>query len=91
MTLFLFASLACVGAEGVKPRETKEAASDGYVGLPVPVFNAVTVSGEAVSSTEHGARALVIDLWALTCASCLEEMKVLEPIYRELGERGLRV
>lgn len=91
ITLFLFASLAFAGAEGEKPRETSEAPSDGYVGLPVPAFKAVTASGENISSTEHGARALIIDLWALTCASCLDEMKALEPVYRDLSEKGLRI
>jgi len=91
ISLLIFAAASCSGADVVKPKETKDSSSNGYVGQPIAPFKALTTTGKDLSSTNHGAKALVINLWGLTCGSCLDEMKILEPIYRELGERGLKI
>jgi peroxiredoxin len=91
ISLILFASGACLGAEVVKPKETTESPSNGFVGQPVAAFNALTTEGASLSSDSHEAKALIITLWGLSCASCLDEMKALEPVYREYRDRGLKI
>jgi cytochrome c biogenesis protein CcmG/thiol:disulfide interchange protein DsbE len=91
ISLILFTSGACLGADIIKPKETTESPSNGYVGQPVAAFNAVTVNGVSLSSASHGAKALIITLWGLNCASCLDEMKALEPVYQTFRDRGLKI
>ena len=91
ISLILFTSGACLGADVVKPKETTESPSNGFVGQSVAAFNAVTAAGVNISSDSHGAKALIITLWGLSCASCLDEMKALEPMYKEFRDRGLKI
>ena len=91
ISLILFTSGACLGADVVKPKETAESPSNGFVGQPVAAFNALTTEGVSLSSDSHGAKALIITLWGLSCASCLNEMKALEPLYREYRDQGLKI
>ncbi len=91
ISLLLFAAASCSGADVVKPKETRDSFSDGYVGQPIAPFKALTTTGKNLSSTNYGAKALIISLWGLNCASCLDEMRALEPIYREYQDRGLRI
>lgn len=81
----------CSAEEGTKPRETTTSPSNGYEGKPVAAFEAISTKDRVLSSTNHGAKALIIDLWGLNCGSCLDEMKALEPIYREFEGRGLKI
>jgi peroxiredoxin len=80
-----------VAAETVKPKETDKYSNNGYVGLPVAGFTGATTSGKVVSSGDFGGEVLIIDLWGLNCGSCLDEMKALEPIYREFKDQGLKI
>ena len=89
--LLLTTAASCLGADVVKPTETRDSSTDGYVGQPVASFKAVTTKGEKLSSTNHGARALIINFWGLSCASCLEEMVAFEPIFREFRYRGMQI
>ena len=91
ISLILLASAPGFGSDIVKPKETKESAINGYVGKPVAAFEAVTVGSEPLSSSDHGAKALVITLWGLNCGSCLDEMRVLEPFYKEFKDQGLKI
>jgi len=91
ITLLLFAAVLSFGADVTKPKETRDSFSDGYVGQPIAPFQALTTTGMNLSSTNHGAKALIISLWGLNCASCLDEMRALEPIYEEFQDRGLRI
>ncbi len=91
ISLLLFAAASCLGADVVKPKETRDSFSDGYVGQPIAPFKALTTMGKELSSTNHGAKALIISLWGLSCASCLDEMRALEPIYEDFRDRGLRI
>jgi len=91
ISLVLLVSGACFGADITKPKETTESTTNGYVGKPVAAFEAVTVKGAPVSSSAHGAKALVISLWGLNCGSCLDEMRVLEPFYKEFKDQGLKI
>jgi len=89
--LLLITAVSCAGADVVKPKETKDSATNGYVGKPVAAFDAVTTAGKTLSSIDHGAKVLIVDLWGLSCASCLDEMRALEPIYSEFRDRGLQI
>jgi len=91
ISLLFFAAASCSGADVVKPKETKDSSSNGYVGKPIAPFKAITTKGKDLSSTNHGAKVLIISLWGLNCASCLDEMKALEPVYEEFQEAGLKI
>ena len=93
VVLVLFSAASVQAAGLVKPREAREplTSDNGYIGQKIEPFTAVTVTGSKISSLDHGAGALVITLWGLNCASCLEEMKALQPIYEEYESRGLKV
>ena len=91
ISLLLFAAAPGFCSDVVKPKETRDSSSNGYVGKPVTAFEAMTIENEPLSSSAHGARALLISLWGLNCGSCLDEMKVLEPFYREFKDQGLKI
>lgn len=90
-TLALVIATPCISADVVKPRETTESSVNGFTMEKVKPFTAVTVSGTVLSSSDHGGRVLIISLWGLTCGSCLEEMKALQPLYEEFSEQGLNI
>jgi peroxiredoxin len=90
--VFVFAfNLSCAAGEVSGPRETKGASGNGYVGKPVAMFKGKTTTGKTVNSKGSGGGVLIIDFWGLNCGSCLDEMKALEPIYREFKDKGLRI
>jgi len=91
ISLIFFAAVSGYGSDVVKPKETRDSFSDGYVGQPIAPFKALTTTGKNLSSTNHGAETLIISLWGLSCASCLDEMRALEPIYEDFRDRGLRI
>jgi peroxiredoxin len=93
IVLVLFCAASVQGAAVVKPKEAREPSTSGndHVGQKIEPFTAVTVTGSGISSLDHRAGVLIITLWGLNCASCLEEMKALQPIYEEYRNRGLKI
>ena len=91
LVLVFASAVSGMGADVIKPKETKESILSGDVGNKIEPFTAVAVSGAELSSTDHGARALIISMWGLNCASCLDEMRALESIYEEFREQGLKI
>ena len=93
--LFLFFTLAAVplDAETGKMEESTAGYEIGKspVGQPLIDFEGVTVDGTEVSSENMRGKVLLIDLWGVNCGSCLDEMKVLEPIYQEFKDKGLEI
>jgi cytochrome c biogenesis protein CcmG/thiol:disulfide interchange protein DsbE len=81
----------CAAGDGAGPKETTTASTNGHVGKPVASFEGETITGTKVSSKNIGSKVLIIDLWGLNCGSCLDEMKALEPIYREFKDQGLKI
>jgi len=91
LALVLAAALCSQGAVPVNSGNSSGSPSDSYVGRQIVPFTAVSVSGAELSSTDHGASVLIISLWGINCASCLDEMKALESIYEEFRGRGLKI
>jgi peroxiredoxin len=91
LAFVLAAAVCCQGAVAVKHDNTGGSSSDSYVGRQVVPFTAVAVSGAELSSTDHGGTVLIISLWGINCASCLDEMKALESIYGEFRGQGLKI
>jgi len=91
LVFVLAAADSGAGADVVKPKETRKSTTNGYVGKRVEPFTAVTLSGAKLSSEEHGAEVLIITLWGLGCASCLDEMVALDHIYEEFRGKGLKI
>jgi len=61
------------------------------VGHPLRDFETETLTGLKLSSKDVRGKVLLIDLWGIACFSCLEEMKALENVYRELSGSGLEI
>lgn len=67
-------------------------------GKPAPDFTLKDFSGndvslsqfyssEAPTSSAYGQKAVVLDFWAAWCPFCVEEMKELEKVHKEYGDR----
>ncbi len=70
--------------------ETQPPPGDGMVGNAVPAFSALTISGDRVDPASCRGKVLLIQLWGVNCASCLEEMAFFESdIYPRYRDRGL--
>lgn len=52
------------------------------VGYTVPAFVAETLAGDRITAPTSG-QPLIINFWATWCEPCIEEMPVLEMLYRE--------
>jgi peroxiredoxin len=87
--VFLLVFSVFADAEG--PKETTRSISDGQVGKRVASFEGETTTGKKLSSENFGGGVLIINLWGLSCGSCLDEMKAFEPIYREYKDQGLKI
>lgn len=91
VVLVLLAAAPLPGDDTVKPRETTESSTNGYVGKRVASFQGTALSGAVLYSKHHDARALIISFWGLNCGSCLDEMRALQPVYEELAGKGLKI
>ena len=61
------------------------------VGNPAPPFEAVTLDGTAIASTELAGTPYMLNIWATWCAPCRDEMPKLEQLYRSYAARGFQV
>lgn len=72
-----------------QPDETLEAARPGY---RAPVFSLPDTEGNEVSLGDFlGGKVVLLAFWATWCASCKEEIPVLNELHREYADEGLVV
>ena len=64
-------------------------AVDAEVGKPAPSFTATTLQNEKFSLAEQNGKVTIIHYWATWCASCREEMPIIESYYKEHQNEGL--
>ncbi len=57
-----------------------------------PDFNLPDMDGKRVTLSDNfGEGPIYISFWATWCRPCLEEMKILEGLYKKYGDRGFRI
>ena len=91
ITLLHLSSGMAICVDNAAIKETKESSTNDFVGRPLEAFNAVTTAGQAVNSSEFDGQVLIVSLWGLNCASCIEEMEALQQIYDQFHDRGLSI
>ena len=79
--------LALAGACADKPREFRPL-SDGDA---APAYAASTLNGNEVSLASLRGNVVVLNVWATWCLPCKREMPLLDSLFREFADRGVRV
>ena len=59
------------------------------VGLPVPAYAAVSLSGDSVSLAGQRGKVVLLNVWATWCHPCRDEIPELQAIHERYGARGL--
>ena len=65
--------------------------SKTLVGQTPPDFAAVSTDGQVVKLSSLRGQPVVLDFWATWCPPCRESMPLLDEMYKEYREQGLRV
>lgn len=60
-------------------------------GKPAPEWEAITLSGEKVSSTSFLGKYLYIDIWATWCGPCRREIPYLETLAEQFKDKNLTI
>ncbi len=96
--IFVFVITSTAAAEKQSGMKSDAAKSVGEiilgtdpVGNPLSDFTSLTISGEEVDSSDMRGTVLLVNLWGINCWSCLEEMKALQALYSESGNRGFEI
>lgn len=50
-----------------------------------------TLAGQTVTLEQYRGKPVLVNFWATTCPSCIEEMPHLIDLYRELNPKGLEI
>jgi len=61
------------------------------VGLPVPNYRAVTITGDSVGLTEQRGKVVLFNIWATWCHPCRDEIPELRSLHERYNDRGLEV
>jgi peroxiredoxin len=61
------------------------------IGDPPPSFTLQDLEGKMVTPADFKGKAVVMHFWADWCTYCLEEMPVLDGLYRQYRDRGLMI
>ncbi len=89
-TFFTVALLMIAGCSGSRPDAS---VADGRVdiGLPVPAYRTVSLTGDSVSLADHKGKVLLLNVWATWCHPCRDEIPELRVIYDRYRSRGLEL
>ena len=60
-----------------------------WVGKRSLDFTLSTIEGKPVKLSDYRGKTIVLDFWASDCIPCMEEMGILEKIYRDYKSRDL--
>lgn len=85
----LLIAIACAPKE----RASSSAAADGRVevGLPVPLYAAVSLDGDSVSLAGQRGKVVLLNVWATWCHPCRTEIPELRAIHERYQSRGLEL
>jgi len=88
--LFLIGALLFASACS-PPRD--ENGGDGRVdiGLPVPAYRAVSISGDSVSLAAQQGKVVLLNIWATWCHPCRDEIPELRELHAKYKDRGLEL
>ena len=90
MKLVLIGALL-VASACTPPRD--ESGGDGRVdiGLPVPSYRAVSISGDSVTLASQQGKVVLLNIWATWCHPCRDEIPELREIHAKYKDRGLEL
>jgi len=61
------------------------------VGLPVPAYSALSLSGDSVSLAAQRGKVVLLNVWATWCHPCRDEIPELQAIHEKYAARGLEL
>lgn len=61
------------------------------VGLPVPAYRTVSLSGDSVSLADQRGEVVLLNVWATWCHPCRDEIPELRTIHKKYEQRGLHL
>ena len=87
--LILLAVAGCSRGE----RGGSSDSADGRVdiGLPVPAYRAVSVTGDSVALADQKGKVVLLNIWATWCHPCRDEIPELRAVYSRYKARGLEL
>lgn len=68
-----------------------DAGSRVDIGLPVPSYRAVSISGDSVSLDAQKGKVVLLNIWATWCHPCRDEIPELREIHAKYKDRGLEL
>jgi len=86
-------ALGCTRAEGGERGGGRKGAGSSRVevGLRVPDYKALGLSGDSVALSGHVGHVVLLNIWATWCLPCRVEMPSIEQLHETLAPRGLKV
>lgn len=90
-TLLSVALLALAACGDGRGDERGVASGRVDLGLPVPAYRTVSLSGDSVSLADHRGKVLLLNIWATWCHPCRDEIPELRAIYDKYRSRGLEL
>lgn len=60
-------------------------------GIPLPGFNASSITGSNVTSSDIKGTVTLINFWFIGCPPCITELPQLNELYGSLGEKGFKL
>lgn len=61
------------------------------IGLPVPAYSALSLSGDSVSLAAQRGKVVLLNVWATWCHPCRDEIPELQAIHEKYAARGLEL
>lgn len=80
----LIVAVSCLLASCNKPVSVS-------IGSPAPDFSLAELGGGTVALSKQRGKVVFLNFWATWCASCEEEMPVIESLHKKYRAKGLRV
>lgn len=85
-------SIACASPEMNKTESREKATiSRVEVGMPAPVYHAVSLTGDSVSLASYRGKVVLLNVWATWCGPCRKEIPELRMIDSRYRARGLNL
>lgn len=57
----------------------------------LPEFSVVTLDGKKLAASDLRGKVVLLDFWATWCVPCHVQTKILEPIHKEHGGKGVQI
>jgi cytochrome c biogenesis protein CcmG/thiol:disulfide interchange protein DsbE len=77
---------SCTGGDGESGSHARV-----DVGLPVPAYRTLTLTGDSVSLTDQRGKVVLLNVWATWCHPCRDEIPELRQVHAKYRDRGLEL